>query len=198
MAIAAVILVIITGCSGAGQETNSAAAPSSSASPSSTANVPSGLGPMEKSSPVSLSIPAIESDSILIDLGLNEDGTVEVPSTEPGAPAGWYSGSPTPGALGPAIVLGHVNATGGGPGVFADLRQLESGDTIQVTRTDGSIAVFGFREGHQYSKSTFPTDLVYGDTPGAELRLITCDGYNPGTGEFDDNYVVYAELVDAR
>jgi hypothetical protein len=36
---------------------------------------------------------------------------------------------------------------------------------------------------------------VYGNTEGAELRLITCDGYNQATGEFDDNYVVYAKFL---
>ncbi|MFM9431861.1 hypothetical protein ACFDR8_002777, partial [Arthrobacter sp. MP_2.3] len=30
--------------------------------------------------------------------------------------------------------------------------------------------------------------------PGAELRLITCDGYDPATQLFDDNYVIYAKL----
>lgn len=138
----------------------------------------------------------METESILIDLGLNPDGTVEVPSTEPGAPAGWYTGSPTPGELGPSIILGHVNATDGGPGVFAGLRELDTEDLIEVARADGSTAVFRFTEGEQYSKSTFPSDRVYGNVPGAELRLITCDGYNPDTGTFDDNYVVYAELVD--
>ncbi len=36
---------------------------------------------------------------------------------------------------------------------------------------------------------------MYGNTEGSELRLITCDGYDPFTGAFDDYYVVYAKLV---
>lgn len=36
---------------------------------------------------------------------------------------------------------------------------------------------------------------MYGNTQGAELRLITCDGYDPKTGEFSDNYIVYAKLI---
>ena len=92
-------------------------------------------------------------------------------------------------------MLGHVNATGGGPGVFADLRALKAGDLIEVKREDGSTATFAVTKGEQYPKDEFPTQKVYGNTEGAELRLITCDGYDPATGEFDDNYVVYAELV---
>lgn len=203
----AVVLALLTGCSDQGGATGTATPPSSS-SASSAVGAPQSplhvlnletdpLSVMPESQPVSISIPAAGSDSVLIELGLNDDGTVEVPSTEPGAPAGWYIASPTPGERGPSILLGHVNATDGGPGVFAGLRQMNPDDLINVTRADGSIAVFQFTEGHQYSKSNFPSELVYGDTPGAELRLITCDGYNPDTGEYDDNYVVYAELVNS-
>lgn len=208
LAAAAVVLALLTGCSDQGGETGTAAVPHSSPLASSTVGVAQSplhaldletdpLSVMPESHPVSISIPAAGTDSVLIELGLNDDGTVEVPSTEPGAPAGWYISSPTPGERGPSILLGHVNATDSGPGVFAGLREMTAGDVINVMRADGSVAVFRFTEGHQYSKSNFPSDLVYGDTPGAELRLITCDGYNPGTGEFDDNYVVYAELVDS-
>lgn len=94
------------------------------------------------------------------------------------------------------MILGHVNATDGGPGVFAKLRDLQSGDTIDVIREDGSTATFDFERGEQYAKDGFPTQEVYGNTDGAELRLITCDGYDPKTGLFDDNYVVFATLAD--
>jgi len=91
-------------------------------------------------------------------------------------------------------MLGHVNALGGNTGVFADLQKLKNGDEINVSRTDGSTAVFTVDRGALYSKNQFPTLEVYGNTPGAELRLITCDGYDPATGLFDDNYVIYAKL----
>ncbi|MFW6188148.1 MAG: sortase domain-bontaining protein, partial [Actinomycetota bacterium] len=91
--------------------------------------------------------------------------------------------------------LGHVNATDGGPGVFAGLRSLAPGDRIEVTREDGTTAVFAVDRGEAYAKDAFPTLEVYGNTAGPELRLITCDGHDPATGLFDDNYVVYAKLV---
>ncbi|WP_309126732.1 class F sortase [Kocuria sp.] len=145
--------------------------------------------------PVSVRIPATGTGSVLLSLGLRADGSLEVPPTFPGAPASWYTGSPTPGERGPAVLLGHVNATDGGPGVFAGLRSLAPGDRIEVAREDGSTAVFAVERGEQYPKDAFPTQAVYGNTAGAELRLITCDGYDPATGLFDDNYVVYARLV---
>lgn len=144
---------------------------------------------------MTLEIPSIGVRTDLLRLGLRENRSLEVPPDGPGAPAGWYDQSPTPGDRGPAVLLGHVNATDGGKGVFADLRTLKAGDRIDITREDGTTAVFEFQRGEAYQKDEFPTLRVYGNTPGSEVRLITCDGYNPDTGEFDDNYVVYATLV---
>jgi hypothetical protein len=166
--------------------------PAPSSSVSSTATL---LPVMAESLPVSVRIPSTDTQSELLSLGLEDNGSLEVPPGNPGAPAGWYNQSPTPGERGPAVLLGHVNATDGGPGVFAHLRELTTGDTIEVTRADGTTAVFAFTHGEQYSKDAFPTQTVYGNTEGSELRLITCDGYDPDTGEFDDNYVVYAKLL---
>ncbi|MEX5262475.1 MULTISPECIES: class F sortase [Kocuria] len=193
---------------------SSTASPSSTSAPSVAASAPSATGRptaaatdspadgpadgpavLGASEPVSLSVPATGTESELLRLGLREDGSLEVPPEGPGSPASWYTGSPTPGERGPAVLLGHVNATGGGPGVFAGLRALEPGDTIEVAREDGSTAVFAVDRGEQYGKDDFPTLEVYGNTEGSELRLITCDGFDPATGEFDDNYVVYASLV---
>ena len=80
--------------------------------------------PLAGSVPVRLLIPAIGVDSTLMELGLHDDGTMEVPPA--GFPAGWYSGAPTPGELGPAVIAGHVDWTG--PGVFYDLHKLAAGD----------------------------------------------------------------------
>ncbi|GAA1345707.1 class F sortase [Arthrobacter roseus] len=172
---------------------------SPSASPTATQAAPAPtktpeLSVMEASKPASLVIPTIGVQSELVHLGQRSDGTLEVPTEGPGSPASWYTQSPTPGERGPAVMLGHVNATGGGPGVFAKLRELKSGDEIKVPRDDGSTAVFVVDKGVQYEKDDFPTLEVYGNTPGSELRLITCDGYQESTGLWDYNYVVYAKL----
>jgi sortase (surface protein transpeptidase) len=211
IASAAIAVALITGCTaqpGAvvlAPQTASSASASPSVTPvvppSATPAVPQeqatpiGPGVLSASRPTSLSIPSINMTTELMSLGLQSDRTLEVPPGDPGSPASWYNLSPTPGERGPAVVLGHVNATDGGPGVFAKLRELEEGDTIDITREDGSIATFEFRHGEQYAKDFFPTQEVYGNTAGAELRLITCDGYDPDTGQFDDNYVVYATLI---
>lgn len=206
LASAAAALVLLTGCGDDGSPATeamaapvaaaTAAPPATPATPTSAPATPEAPAPaMAASRPVSLNIPAIGAQSELLELGLRGDGSLEVPPGDPGSPAGWYIHSPAPGERGPAVLLGHVNATDGGSGVFADLRQLEPGDRVEVTRKDGTTAVFTVERGEQYAKDSFPTEAVYGNTEGSELRLITCDGYDPSTGQFEANYVVYAKLV---
>lgn len=148
--------------------------------------------PLTRSRPTRVRIPAIAVDSELVGLGLRHDGRMEVP---PGAfPAGWYTGAPTPGELGPAILAGHVDH-GGTAGVFYRLRELEPGDTVEVVRQDGSTALFRVTRVEQHRKDAFPTAAVYGDIDHAGLRLITCGGpFDRGVHSYEDNIVVFAEL----
>ena len=138
-----------------------------------------------------LSIPAIGVDSSLLHLGLESDGTLETP---PGAfPAGWFTGGPTPGEIGPAIIVGHVRYVT--PGVFARLSDLRNGDRIDVRRRDGSEAQFRVTRLAHFAKSAFPTSRVYGNIDHPGLRLITCGGLDADTNKFDENVVVFADLV---
>lgn len=147
--------------------------------------------PMAKSVPTRLRIPAIGVDSDLMALGLDGDGTLETP---PGAfPAGWFTGAPTPGELGPAIIAGHVRYNA--PGVFARLTDLRPDDQISVKRADGSTATFRVIRLEHFAKSKFPTQKVYGNIDRAGLRLITCGGLDASTNEFEENVVVFADLV---
>ena len=148
---------------------------------------------LAKSVPTRLRVPTLEIDSDLVALGLQTDGSLEVPT---GAfPAGWYTGAPTPGELGPAILAGHVDWKGS-PGVFYNLRNLEPGAEILVDRTDGSTATFRVTSREQYDKDAFPSELVYGDLDHAGLRLITCGGsFDRSARSYEDNIVVFANLV---
>jgi sortase (surface protein transpeptidase) len=146
---------------------------------------------MPRSVPTRLRIPAIGVDSSLMALGLKSDGTLETP---PGAfPAGWFTEAPTPGELGPAIIVGHVRYNT--PGVFARLTELRRADEIDVRREDGTTATFRVTRLAHFAKSQFPTQMVYGNLDHAGLRLITCGGLDASTNEFKENVVVFADLV---
>jgi sortase (surface protein transpeptidase) len=112
--------------------------------------------------------------------------------------AGWYTESPRPGAVGSAVIAGHVDSYQG-PGVFYWLRNLKSGERVYVTRADGSVAVFSVTSVQAYPKAAFPTSIVYGATPDAELRLITCGGtFDSTTGHYLSNIIAYATLVPGQ
>jgi sortase (surface protein transpeptidase) len=151
---------------------------------------PQAAQPPPAATPAALTIPEIGVSTPLVTLGLTAQGTVQVPSTA--SAAGWYSRSPRPGAVGPAVILGHVDSEQG-PGVFFRLAELGSGDPVYIRRSDGSTVKFLVTGVQSYLKDHFPTRAVYGPTPDAELRLITCGGeFDPATGHYLSNIVVYA------
>jgi sortase (surface protein transpeptidase) len=146
--------------------------------------------------PVALVIPAIGVRTSLIKLGRTARGTLQVPSST--SVAGWYTSSPRPGDIGPAIIVGHIDSYLG-PGVFFRLRLLRPGDLVYVRRADGTLAVFRVYAERMYAKAHFPTQQVYGLVPGAELRLITCGGvFDTATRSYLSNVVVYAAEVRVR
>lgn len=125
-------------------------------------------------------------------LGLLVDGSLQVPPS--GFPAGWYTGGPTPGQLGPAVIAGHVDWHG--PGVFLRLHELRPGALIVVNRADGSQPTFRVSRVATYPKDRFPTASVYGNLDHAGLRLITCGGsFDSQTGHYRDNIVVFGDLT---
>jgi LPXTG-site transpeptidase (sortase) family protein len=143
--------------------------------------------------PVSLTIPLIGVQTQLITLALASDGELQVPSST--SVAGWYTGSPRPGAIGSSIIVGHIDSTTG-PGVFYRLHELTRGDKVYVKRTDGTLIEFRVTSVQTYLKDKFPTQDVYGAVPDAELRLITCGGaFDAATGHYLNNIVVYATEV---
>lgn len=145
------------------------------------------------STPARLVIPKLEIDAPFELLGKNVDGTIEIP--EEYTTVGWYKFGPTPGEIGPAVVLGHVDSYEGAA-VFYHLGKLDVGDRFTIVREDGTEAVFEVELLLRYRQEDFPTEKVYGKLDYAGIRLITCTGtYNHGTLRYSHNLVVYARLV---
>jgi hypothetical protein len=210
-----VVLSLVTaglaGCAGGGQEAEPAArvAPPASTVAVAPATSRAAAGPtrttevidfplrswdrLRPSPPVRLEIPAIGVSSPLVRLGLNPDGTMEVPG-EYGL-AGWFTGGPQPGQLGPAVIAGHVDSRTG-PAVFYRLRELRPGDQIRVVRADRRVLRFRVEALNSYPKQALPGDQVYGTTTVPSLRLITCAGtFDRARQSYRDNLVVWASLA---
>ena len=156
---------------------------------------PQSAAPKPVAAPVSLTIPLIGVQTNLMTLGLASNGEMQVPPLSMASVAGWYTGSPRPGAIGSAIIVGHIDTTKG-PAVFDRLNTLTSGDKIYVKRADGTLVEFRVTSVQTYLKDHFPTEDVYGPVPDPELRLITCGGaWDPATHHYLSNIVVYATEV---
>src|SRR5690348_1083208 len=153
---------------------------------------------LHQSPPVSVSIPAIGVTSKLLHLGLNKDGSIQVPNLMTSAnEAAWYKYSATPGQIGTSVIEGHVDSYAG-PAVFYRLGALRPGNRINVTRADGITAVFRVTGVREYRKDKYPADTIYAPANFAALRLITCGGgYDAVTGHYLGAVVVYASLVSS-
>jgi sortase (surface protein transpeptidase) len=175
--------------------------PSTSAAPSSSASdipVPVSLGARtgetgDQPAPIRVRMPSIGVDSSLLRLGVDDTRALVPPSDF--TRAGWFTGGPVPGGTGPAVIAGHVDSREG-PAVFFRLADLRPGDEVLVDRADGTTARFTVSSVERHPKDQFPTDEVYGPTPRAELRLITCGGeFDSDARSYRDNVVVSAVMA---
>ncbi|MEU2671120.1 class F sortase [Streptomyces sp. NPDC007164] len=189
--------LFLAGCSSDTTDGPAAAAPGSSRTAAVGTPAQAGSTGAGKSddapatAPVRIRIPSLGIDSELMRLGLNQDGTVEVPPAEKGMTAGWYTGGAAPGERGAAVVIGH-NDTRFGKAVFHDLKKITAGADIAVHNDRGAELHFRVTATETVSKKAFPTEKVYGSTGARTLRLITCDGTFDAQGHPVDNLIVYA------
>lgn len=194
-AAAALVIGLVVGLFfGRGTDSTQAAAPNDSSAPATEAAIPQVVTSLAHIAPVQVLIPSIEVDSPLVNLGLNQDGTLEVPVDF--GKAGWFTGGNYPGDPSgpPGLIAGHVDDYTG-PAIFYDLKNLVVGDEVHVVRADNSVAVFVVSATAQYPKNEFPAAEVYAPVPDSQIVLVTCTGtFNESTRSYLDNFVVRAVL----
>jgi sortase (surface protein transpeptidase) len=123
---------------------------------------------------------------------LHQDSRGVLVAPEYADTAGWWAKGVVPGDVGAAVIVGHLD-TIQGPAVFVRLKQLRPGDAIEVRMSDGRTVRFAVDGSHVVRKALFPSDEVYGPTPDAQLRLITCsEPFDPVAHSYTDNLVVFA------
>jgi sortase (surface protein transpeptidase) len=146
--------------------------------------------------PTGVRIPAIRVDAITVAVGLESDGSMEIPSDV--STIGWYEPAEgsgvAPGQPGTAVLAGHVDSRTQGAGAFYDLRMLAVGDRIEIVNADGSTSLWRVTLVTSYPKDELPIDDVFVWTGPPRLALITCGGPFDWTARsYFDNLVVYAE-----
>ncbi|MGC5020509.1 class F sortase [Micromonospora sp. DT47] len=160
------------------------------------ASLVTGPAALARSAPTTISIPRIGVAAEIMSLGINPDGTVQVPPLEQAQKAGWYEPGASPGEVGNAVIVGHVDSAKLGPAVFFQLGALTKGDTIAVARADGTTATFTVDDVRSYPKTTFPTESVYGPNDRPGLRVVTCGGqFDQAAGSYLNNIVVFATIT---
>lgn len=148
--------------------------------------------------PLRLTIPQIGVNAPFTPLDLGPGGALNAPPPDDTNLVGWYRAGTVPGDRGPALVLGHVD-TKAAPAVFWNLSALPKGSKVDIARDDGLTAEFTVDSAEAFSKTNFPDDRVYGSTPDAQLRLITCGGsYDRKKKDYTANVVVFAHLTALR
>jgi len=140
-----------------------------------------------------LEIPSIGVSAHAVDLGLERNGTLEVPKRY--EQVGLWKNGPEPGRRGPAVIAGHVDSRTA-PAVFQRLRELGRGDRVRWESENGGTEKFVVTRSEEHPKAQFPTARVYGKTRRRELRLITCSGPADSSGRRSvNNLIVYARRV---
>jgi sortase (surface protein transpeptidase) len=160
-------------------------------------NLTAPVAPATDLAPTRVHIPSIGVNATVIDLGLDEEGRLEVPTDWDRT--GWFTGRSVPGETGPGVIVGHVDSATDGAAVFYRLKELTTGDRIEVIRSDGSVALFSVTEVASFTKDDFPTDRIYGTTGQPTLRLITCGGnFDRRARSYLSNVVVFAEYLGTQ
>lgn len=138
--------------------------------------------------PVGLSIPSIGVDSVVVPVGLEPNGEMEVP---PADQAGWYLYGPRPGeADGTSVIAAHVDF-GGQRGVFFNLRELQVGAEVSVTDAAGTTHRYVVTERYQVDKDQLPIAEIFVPDGPPGLTLITCGGsFDRSARSYQDNIVV--------
>lgn len=145
--------------------------------------------------PLRVVIPRIGVDASLLDLQRGADGVLAAPPADRLDDAGWYAKGTVPGQVGPAVIAGHVDWVDR-VAVFHRLGELRPGDRIEVVMSDRSTVRFTVDRTRSVSKSEFPSKAVYGPTPDAQLRVITCGGpWDDARNIYSQNVVVFASLA---
>ncbi|MFN8522164.1 MAG: class F sortase [Chloroflexota bacterium] len=143
--------------------------------------------------PIQIKIPSIGLNARIVPVGLDADGSMAAP-TNPDE-VGWYSLGPGVGALGNAVLAGHVDWDGR-PRTFGSIHLLDEGDVLTVSDADGTDWRYVVVGSRWVRAEGAPVDeIFYPETDHSLLTLITCGGeFRPATREYLDRLIVRARM----
>jgi len=144
--------------------------------------------------PVRFQIPALSIDAKVQDVGITKTGAMGIPSNF--TDVAWYKYGPVPGAIGNAVIDGHLDNAVSLPGVFKHLADIKTGDDIYVTNAGGQTLHFQVTKTETLDYNATSTSEIFGPSGTANLVLITCEGtWNQSIKEYSNRLVVFSTLV---
>lgn len=146
-----------------------------------------------RTAPARLIIPSINVEAPVVQVGLREDGLMDIPPTP--HEVGWFALGFLPGEKGNAVMAGHLDQASGEAAVFWELRRLRTGDVITVTRVDGTPLRYIVESSAHYTAHNAPLQRLFGASTGSYLHLVTCNGaWQEDLQTYDKRLVVTAKL----
>lgn len=141
-----------------------------------------------------LLIPAVSIDAPVVVKGLDRNNVMQSPDNA--WDVAWYDFSGRPGAGGNAVFSGHVDYVKVGPAVFWRLKELQSGDRIDIRYADGATLSYSVTAVNTFDAATAPIDRIVAPTPTDSITLITCAGtFDRTTRQYDKRLIVKAERI---
>lgn len=144
--------------------------------------------------PTHLTIPKMEVDAIIDQVGLAADWSMAAPKYP--ANAAWFNLGPHPGDNGSAVIAGHYGWKNGIPAVFDNLHKLIKGDRLYVNDGKGATTTFVVREFRTYGQNEDATEVFSSSDGKAHLNLITCEGiWDKVSKSYSKRLVVFTDKV---
>ena len=147
--------------------------------------------------PTHVTIPALNVDTTVVTVGLDEERAVEVPENID--IVGWYEHAAAPGSqAGSAVLVGHRDGSGGTRGAFYSIGNLEIGERVEVATEFGSALQYEVVSRELIDNRDFDANAarLFAVDGSPRLTLITCGGlYDRKNGGYQANIVVTAEPI---
>ena len=105
------------------------------------------------------------------------------------------AGSAFPSWTGNIVITGHIWDAYNQPGIFSDLKTLKYGDQVQI-QAWGETYTYEVRESKLVTVKN--VDAAFQSEEYDWLTLVTCEFYNPFTGDYLFRRNIRAVLVDVR
>jgi len=139
--------------------------------------------------PSVIEIPSLDVTAEVVESGIDEvSRQMAIPARAD--QVGWYRFGPRPGEQGSAVLAGHVDLAGYGPGAFFELDRLAAGDLVIIHMSDGASREFEVVDTTRVPKSELDLAEVFDNTGSARVTLITCGGaFNQTERTYFDNVV---------